>query len=85
VVTYNVSIRRQAQKALAALSRDAYDRVRDAIWALADDPRPPGHIKLASREGYRIRIGDYRVIYEIDDSQSSITVLIIGHRRDVYR
>jgi mRNA interferase RelE/StbE len=52
---------------------------------LADDPRPTGALKLTGRDGWRLRIGDFRVIYEIDDKQRNITVLHIGHRPDVYR
>jgi mRNA interferase RelE/StbE len=56
-----------------------------ALEELAGDPRPPGIKKLKGREGWRLRIGDYRVIYEIDDTQKIIIVLHVGHRRDIYR
>lgn len=82
---YTVSILRRAQKELGQLPSGAYERVRDAIGALAQAPRPPGCLKLKGREGWRIRVGDYRVIYEIDDQQQTVTVLHVGHRRDVYR
>lgn len=49
------------------------------------NPRPSGCLKLTGRNGWRIRGGDYRIIYEIDDKQEMVTVLHIGHRRDVYR
>jgi mRNA interferase RelE/StbE len=84
-MSYTVFILRCAQKELAQLPSEAYERVRDAIRALAQDPRPPGCLKLTGREGWRIRTGDYRVIYEIDDEQQAVTVLHVGHRRDVYR
>ncbi len=84
-MSYTISILRSAQKELEDLPADAYERIRDDINALADDPRPSGCLKLTNREGWRIRIGNYRVIYEIDDEQQIITVLHIGHRRDVYR
>ncbi len=84
-MNYTVFILRRAQKELGELPAEAYDRARNIIIALAQDPRPPGCIKLTSREGWRIRIGDYRVIYEIDDKQRIVTVLAMGHRRDVYR
>ena len=82
---YRVTILRRTQKELGALAGAAYTRVRDAIVALAEDPRPPGCLKLTARDGWRIRIGDYRVVYEIDDSGRMVTVLHVGHRRDVYR
>lgn len=61
------------------------DRVRAAIDALADDRRPPGAVKLAGRDDYRIRVGDYRVVYAIDDGDRLVLVARIAHRRDVYR
>lgn len=84
-MSYNLLILRSAQKQLARLPIEAFESVRDAIYALAEDPRPTGCLKLKNREGWRIRIGDYRVIYEIDDKQQIVTVLHVGNRRDVYR
>ena len=84
-MTYTILILRRAQKELADLQGDAYERVRDAIRELAQNPRPTGYIKLEARAGFRLRIGDYRVIYEIEDEQRIVTILHIGHRRDVYR
>jgi mRNA interferase RelE/StbE len=63
---------------------EIYERVRDDIRYLAENPRPPGCLKLTNREGWRIRVSSYRVIYEIDDEQKIITVLQVGHRRDIY-
>lgn len=83
-MNYNVQILRRAQKELAALPPFVYPRMCDAIRDLAGNPRPPGCKKLVGRNGWRIRVGDYRVIYEIDDSGQMITVMHIGHRRDVY-
>lgn len=84
-MSYRVSILRRAQKELGNLPSGAFERVRDALRALADDPRPPGCKKLQGREGWRIRVGDYRVLYKIDDLQQAVEVVHIGHRRDVYR
>ena len=84
-MTHRILILRRAQKELAGLPPARYDRVKEAILALASDPRPTGSLKLAQRDGWRIRVGDYRVIYEIDDTLRAITVLHVGHRRDVYR
>jgi mRNA interferase RelE/StbE len=83
-MSYEVFILRRAQKELAALPKTGYERMRDAIVALAENPRPAGCKKLTGREGWRIRSGDYRAIYEIDDAQKRVTVLHIGNRRDVY-
>ena len=81
---YEVFILRRAQKTLATLPKQNYSRVRDLIAELAANPRPSGCTKLTGREGWRVRAGDYRVIYEIDDGERRVTVLNIGHRRDVY-
>ena len=82
---YRISILRRAQKALADLQKEDYQRVRDSIKNLAEEPRPSGCSKLSGRQGWRIRVGSYRVIYEIDDLEKVVTVLDIGHRREIYR
>ena len=84
-MSYSIGILRRAQKELAQLPKQEYERVKLAIESLSQDPRPQGCKKLAGREGWRIRVGDYRVIYEIDDTQQALTILHIGHRRDVYK
>ena len=84
-MSYSVWVLRRAQKELSRLPSGTYVKVRDRILALADDPRPHSSRKLAGREGWRLRVGDFRVIYEIDDSGSKVTVLHVGHRRDIYR
>jgi mRNA interferase RelE/StbE len=84
-MSYRVSILRRAQKELTTLPANTFERVRDALRTLAEEPRPVGCKKLKGREGWRIRIGDYRVLYEIDDAQKTILIVHIGHRRDIYR
>lgn len=84
-MSYTVFILRRAQKELAQLPRETYEHIRDAIRNFGQEPRPHGSTKLIGREGWRIRVGDYRVIYEIDDQRRMITILHVGHRRDVYR
>jgi len=83
-MNYAVSILRRAQKELSQLSSPSFERVCDAIRSLAGNPRPPGCRKLVGREGWRIRVGDYRVIYQIDDPARTVLVLHVGHRRDIY-
>ena len=80
----NLFILRRAQKELAELSLAEYERVKEAIYKLGQDARPRGCRKLSGREGWRIRVGHYRVVYEIDDERQIVTVLHVGHRRDVY-
>lgn len=82
---YTVLIIRRAQKELSRLPARAYERVRDTIRSLAENPRPSGCLKLTGRDAWRIRVGDYRVVYEIDDEKQTVTVRHVGHRRDVYR
>lgn len=84
-MNYAISIQRRAQKELLNLPPGTYEQARDAIRALAHNPRPIGCQKLTARSGWRIRVGEFRVIYEIDDKKQSILVLHIGHRRDIYR
>jgi len=84
-MTYAIAILRRAQRELRRLPHEDYERVREAIRALAQNPRPPGCLALTGRTGWRIRVGNYRVIYEINDVQHTVTILHVGHRRDVYR
>ena len=83
-MNYDVMILRRAQKELAGLHEPVYSKAKFAIQKLGDDARPRGSRKLSGRNGWRIRVGGYRVVYEIDNSNHSVTILHIGHRRDVY-
>ena len=82
---YSIRIEKHAAKTLEKLDLETQKRVVTAIRNLATDPRPPGSKKMKSREGRRIRVGDYRVIYGIHDDQLLVSVAKIGHRGDVYR
>jgi mRNA interferase RelE/StbE len=62
-----------------------YDRVDRAILALADDPRPPGCTRLRGRNDWRIRLGNYRIVYGIDDERRVVEILRVAYRSDVYR
>jgi mRNA interferase RelE/StbE len=85
-VTYQVQIARRAVKAIATLPRRGQQRVRAAIELLAENPRPPGCVALAGEDrAYRVRVGDYRIVYEVLDRQLVIHVVRVGHRREVYR
>jgi len=86
-MAYTVSIKPKAEKHLAGL-RDAglYRRLRQAIDDLSETPRPLGCLKMqGGEEFYRIRVGDYRIIYEIRDAALVVLVVRIGNRREVYR
>jgi mRNA interferase RelE/StbE len=83
---YRVFLERAAEKDLKRLSSEVHDRVIIAIRGLASDPRPPGCRKLAgSKHDWRIRVGDYRVVYEIADEIRIVRVNRVRHRREVYR
>ena len=84
---YRVHIKRSAAKELETVAQKA-DRQRlvTRIEMLAGQPRPSGCEKLAGYDDrYRVRQGDYRVVYAVDDAQRTVTIFKIGHRRDVYR
>lgn len=78
-MSYTIVIGRRAQKELAGLPSGVYTQVRDEIRKLGEDPHPPGSTKLSGREGFRIRVGNYRVIYEIDVAQRQLSVMHVGH------
>ncbi len=83
---YEVRLARGAVRSLARLQRQDQRRIQAAIDLLADHPRPPGCIPLKGEEGvYRVRVGDYWIVYEILDQVLLIQVVRIGHRREVYR
>jgi mRNA interferase RelE/StbE len=85
-VTYHIEIKRGARKRLASVAAPAAARIAAAIDALASDPRPAGCRKLVGAERvYRVRVGDYRVIYEVYDDKLLVLVINLGHRREVYR
>ena len=83
---YRVLLERAAEKDLFRLPAEAHDRVIEAIQSLAANPRPVGCRKLTgSKHDWRIRVGDYRVVYEIADVIRVVRVNRVRHRREVYR
>ena len=82
---YDLFFEPRAEREYARLHEPMLDRVNRAIDALAVEPRPVDATKLAGRDDYRIRVGDWRVVYEIDDARRRILLVRIAHRRDVYR
>lgn len=81
---YQITIKKSAIKALEKINEPFYTHIKEAIYQLADNPRPQGCKKLKGRDGYRIRVSDYRIIYDIYDSQLIVDVIDLGHRKDVY-
>lgn len=81
---YQVVIDQYAQKQLEKIFPPHFNRVIKAINQLSGNPRPPGCKKLTARPGYRIRVGDYRIIYTVEDKILTVFVIDIGHRREIY-
>lgn len=85
-MTYRIEILPSAHRELLAVPKREQRRIDARILALADDPRPSGGKSLVGQDNlYRIRVGDYRIVYRIQDSDLLILVIRIGHRKDVYR
>jgi mRNA interferase RelE/StbE len=84
VSAYRIEIRPAAAHALRKLDPQIRPRVQGAIALLADDPRPPAARALRGRPGYRVRVGDYRIIYAVTDDVLLVVVVTLGHRRDIY-
>ena len=83
---YEVRLARRAVRSLAELQRRDLQRIRAAIDLLAENPRPPNCVALQGEVGvYRVRVGDYRIVYEVFDRVLVVQVVRVGHRREVYR
>ena len=83
-MTYRVTLRKRALKALEKINEPYYTGIKQAIYSLADNPRPQGCKKLKNRDGYRIRVADYRIIYDIFDDILTVDVIDLEHRKDIY-
>ena len=83
--SYRLEVKRSAAKEIADLPKADCQRVVAKIQLLASDARPHGCEKLSGAEKYRIRQGDYRILYEIEDSTKSVTIVKVGDRKEVYR
>lgn len=84
-MTYRVEVARSAAREFRALPPGARRRVGSALKRLVEEPRSRGARKLAQGRGWRLRAGDYRVLYTIDDDSHMVIVFAIGHRREAYR
>jgi mRNA interferase RelE/StbE len=85
MAAYKIYFRKSVLKDLEKIQKQDLKRIISRIEALADDPRPPGVEKISGLDRYRIRQGDYRIIYSIQDKELTIWIVKIGHRRDIYR
>jgi len=84
MAVYQVTLKSRALKALEKISEPYYSAVKKAVYSLAKNPRPQGCKKLKGRDGYRIRVADYRIIYDIFDNVLLVDVIDLGHRKDIY-
>ncbi len=85
MANYKVLIKPSAAKELESVPKNDRQRITDRILSLSNNPRPAGTEKMTGVDRYRIRQGDYRILYEIHDRDIVVIVVKIGHRRDVYR
>lgn len=83
-MSFQVSVERPALKSLSRIPSPHRERIVEAIEALSSNPRPSGVKKLSGRDAWRIRIGTYRVLYEIDDRERKVNVVVVGTRQNVY-
>ncbi len=82
---YTITIKRSAEREMTALPDKIFERIAESIVGLEFDPRKPGSKKLRGSNHYRIRTGDYRVLYTIDDDNQVVEIIAVGHRKEVYR
>lgn len=84
-MSYFVNFTKRALRDLMKINEPHYSSIKKAIYNLSENPRPAGYKKLKGQEAYRIRVGDYRIIYEIFDNELIIDIITLGHRKDIYR
>ena len=85
MANYRLLVKPSAAKELEAIPKRDRKRIATRVQALASDPRPPSCEKLSGQEKYRIRQGDYRVLYSVNDNEAVVVIVKIAHRREVYR
>ena len=84
-MSYRIEVRPAALRALRKIHSDDRKRIQGAIALLAQEPRPPGATSLRGRDGIRVRVGDYRIIYTVQDEVLLVVVVSLGHRKEIYR
>jgi mRNA interferase RelE/StbE len=82
---FRIELRPAAIRVLKKIHPEDKERIQGAIALLGQDPRPPKAIALSGRPGYRVRVGDYRITYTIQDDVLLVVVVNLGHRRDIYQ
>ena len=84
-MVYDVYLKKSAEKELDKLPQEVYNRIVKRLISLKNNPRPPGTKKLVNQDGYRIRVGDYRILYIIDEKEKKVEIVSIAHRKELYR
>lgn len=84
-MNWRVEIHQKAEQELGRIPEPAQSRIINKLLSLGQDPFPFGAIKLKGHDGYRLRVGDYRILYEAEPSLKIVTIFAIGHRKEVYR
>jgi mRNA interferase RelE/StbE len=82
---YKVEIKSSAQKRLDELEFKFFDRIDKVILSLRENPRPFGYKKLTAFNGFSIRVGQYRILFTINDTSKEVTIFDVGHRKDTYK
>ncbi len=82
-MAYQVTLTKRAVKSLQNINEPYYSNIKKAIYSLADNPRPSGYKKLKGKNGFRIRMADYRIIYDVFDDILLVDVIDLGHRKDI--
>jgi len=81
---YKLKVKKSAEKELVKIPKRELIKIINKIQSLSDDPHPEGSIKLSNQEKYRLRVGNYRVLYKVEDNILTIFIVKIGHRKDIY-
>jgi len=82
---YRIEVKKSAEKELRKIPGKDLTRILDQISSLADDPHPKGSIKLTHKEWYRLRVGNYRVLYSVKENILTVYIVKVGHRKNIYR
>ena len=81
---YKILVKKSAEKELSKIPKKELLKILDKIKGLSDDPHPAGSIKLTNQEKYRVRVGNYRILYKVEDNILTVFIVKIGHRKDIY-
>lgn len=81
---YKLKVKKSAEKELVKIPKRELIKIINKIQSLSDDPHPEGSIKLSNQEKYRLRVGNYRVLYKVEDNILTIFIVKVGHRKDIY-